>query len=269
MTLSIQKHNVLGVLVAEVDLTSAVRLTIDAARRRRPFGVSAVAVHGVMEAVQDPQLRYCINHLEMVVPDGQPVRWALNWLYDCDLEDRVFGPDLMFEVCRAAAVNDQSVFFYGSTARTLERMSRRISEAVPDLHVAGLQPSRFRSATTYERNQDLLRIVESGASIVFVGLGCPRQEIFTYENREELSMPVLAVGAAFDYHAGQLKRAPRWVGKAGMEWLYRLAQEPSRLAGRYLKLNPQFVARLAGQRMGFRRFTHEFDEPPPHPLRPS
>lgn len=248
------RGNVLGVNVTGVDLATAVELVMDAARGRHPLGVSALAVHGVMTAVKDPTLQSRLNQLEMVLPDGQPVRWALNWLHGIELSDRVAGPDLMREVCKAASADGLGVFLYGSTDETLERLQSNLERAVLGLVVSGAKASRFRPATESERDSDLETIRKSGASIVFVGLGCPRQEIWAYENRLDLSMPVLAVGAAFDYHAGLLRRAPRWMGSAGLEWAYRLYQEPRRLAGRYLKLNPAFLALLALQKFGVNRF---------------
>lgn len=269
MILEPPNGNVLGVAVAGVDLDTAVATVIDAARDRRPLGVTAVAVHGVMEAVQDPRFQYQLNDLEMVVADGQPVRWALAWLHGIRLPDRVAGPDLMQAVCQLAAPEGLGIFLYGSTERTLEALQIGLDRDIPDLVVSGTQTSRFRPASESEREADLAKIRGSGASIVFVGLGCPRQEVWTYENRLQLSMPVIAVGAAFDYHAGLLRRSPRWMGKVGLEWVHRLAQEPHRLAGRYLRLNPAFVASLVLQKLGLRRYSYERASPPTDLSRPS
>jgi N-acetylglucosaminyldiphosphoundecaprenol N-acetyl-beta-D-mannosaminyltransferase len=261
--------NVLGVNVAAIEFDRTVAEVMDAARSRRPLGVSALAVHGVMTAVKDPTFQFRLNDLEMVVPDGQPVRWALNWLYDFGLHDRVSGTDLMYDVCEQAAAEGIGVFLFGSTPATVGQLQRRLSQSIPGLHVTGVQPSRFRPATPEERLQDVETIRASGASIVMVGLGCPRQEIWTFENRHELSMPVLAVGAAFDFHAGVLKRAPKWMRRAGLEWVYRLYREPRRLAGRYLRLNPAFVAAIIAQKAGLRAYAAEFGTPPPFAIRPS
>jgi len=266
---ALPRGNVLGVNVTAVDLGAAVGLVMDAARNRRAMGVSALAVHGVMSAVESPELQYQLNQLEMVLPDGQPVRWALNWLHGIKLPDRVPGPDLMWEVCKAAASEGLGIFLYGSATETLQRIRANLERGMPGLTVAGVQASRFRRATEQERISDFETIRESGASVVFVGLGCPRQEIWTYENRLDLSLPVLAVGAAFDYHAGLLKRSPRWMGKAGLEWLYRLYQEPRRLAGRYLMLNPLFLGALLRQKLGFGSFSTGRGVPPDELTRPS
>lgn len=262
------RHSVLGVLVDAVDLEAATERVMEAARQGRPFGVSALAVHGVMSAADDPELQHRLNDLEMVVADGQPVRWALNWLYRADLPERVYGPALTLSVAERAAREGLPVYLYGSTGETLERLELSLRRRWPDLRVAGRQPSRFRSATEEEREEDILRIRESGARIVLVGLGCPRQEVWAFENRKDLSMPVLAVGAAFDYHAGKLRRPPAWMQRAGLEWVHRLLQEPGRLWRRYLLLNPRYLALLALQAAGLRSIGPERAVPPATMLRP-
>lgn len=266
---SLPVGNVLGVNVAAIEFDRAVTQVMDAARSRRPLGVSALAVHGVMTAVNDPTIQFRLNDLEMVVPDGQPVRWALNWLHGFELADRVSGTDLMYEVCRQAAAEGLGVFFFGSTPSTLAELERCLPQSIPGLRIAGFQPSRFRPATQDEREKDLEAIRRSGASFVMVGLGCPRQEIWAFENRRELSMPVLAVGAAFDFHARVLKRAPDWMGKAGLEWAYRLYKEPRRLAGRYLRTNPAFMLSILSQKSGRVRYSTGSGLQPAEPARPS
>jgi N-acetylglucosaminyldiphosphoundecaprenol N-acetyl-beta-D-mannosaminyltransferase len=241
------KRNVLGVLVDECDYEAAVALIVAAAQRRRPFGVTALAVHGVMTGVDDPEQRHRLNSLELVTADGQPVRWALNLLYGSRLRDRVYGPRLTLEVCAAASEHRLPVYFYGSRSETLDRLVPRLLGHLPMLQVAGAEPSSFGRTTVAGKQEIIDRIRRSGARITFVGLGCPRQEVFTYEFRDALSMPVLAVGAAFDFHAGVVKEAGPTIQRLGLEWLYRVIQEPRRLAGRYARTNPRFLFRLAAQ----------------------
>lgn len=262
------RFNVLGTLVNAIELDQAAEQVILAARERRPLGLSALAVHGVICGVDDPTLQFRLNQLELVVPDGQPVRWALKWLYGAELAERVYGPDLMTRVCERAAQQGLSVYLYGSTPHTLAELTRRMGERFPKLRIAGAKPSRFRPADEAERLSDLREISQSGANLVFVGLGCPRQEIWAYENRLDLSMPVLAVGAAFDYQAGTLRRPPAWMQQSGLEWVARLVQEPRRLWRRYLLLNPRFLFLLALQLAGLRRFQVERARPPGGMLRP-
>lgn len=235
------KKSVLGVLVDVVDYEAAATRIIDAAVARRPMAVSALAVHGVMTGVLDKKHRYRLNHFDLVAPDGQPVRWALNLVHGASLPDRVYGPDLMLTVCREAARRGLSIYLYGSRPQVLEALSHNLRARFADLEIAGSQPSRFRRTTVEEKSIIIEGIRASGAALVFVGLGCPRQETWAYEYREPLSMPTLAVGAAFDFHAGVLAQAPPRMQRWGLEWLYRLIHEPTRLWKRYLLLNPLYV----------------------------
>ena len=248
------RRSVLGVSVSAVDREAVVRRVIDAAKSRTPLGVSALAVHGLMLAYSDPELLLRINRLAIVAPDGQPVRWALNLLYRVGLRERVYGPDLTLDVCEHARDVGVSVFLFGSTHDVLQRLESNLKRRFRGLKLAGSQASRFRPATEEEVLADRQSIVDSGADIVLVGLGCPRQEVWVYENVEELSMPALAVGAAFDYHSGVLAEPPAWMQRVGLQWLYRLAQEPRRLWRRYVLLNPVYLILVALQATRLRRF---------------
>lgn len=241
------KQNILGVWVNAVDYEAAVSKIIMAAKQRRGFGVSALAVHGVMTGALDEIHRYRLNHLDLVLPDGQPVRWALNWLYQAGLPDRVCGPNIMLLVCERAAEEGLPIYLYGSRPAVLEALIENLCTRFPKLIIAGTQPSRFRQVSAEEKKQIVEDIHNSGAAITFVGLGCPRQEVWVYEYSKDLSMPALAVGAAFDFHAGKLAKAPEFLGKAGLEWFFRLMHEPRRLWRRYVFLNPLFVYLLTLQ----------------------
>jgi exopolysaccharide biosynthesis WecB/TagA/CpsF family protein len=225
-----------------------------------PYGVSALAVHGVMEGVQDPALRHRLNDLELVTADGQAVRWAVNLLHGTELPDRCYGPTLMLHVCEAAAEAGLPIFLYGSRPEVLDALAANLCARFPGLEVAGTAPSVFGRVEPTELDAIADRIRASGARLAFAGLGCPRQEVFAYEMRGRLGMPVLAVGAAFDYHAGLLKEPPMWVQRSGFQWLWRVAAEPRRLFMRYLSTNPAFVARVVRQRMG--RVTDPASAPP-------
>lgn len=245
------KHSVLGVMIDAVDYEYAVDQVVTAASERRPLALTALAVHGVMTGVDDPEHEARLNSFDLAVPDGQPVRWALNSLYGTELSDRVYGPDLTGYVLAELARQDLPVFLYGSTPETLKLLADVLPEAFPRLRIAGMQPSGFRTAPATEAAAIAEDIRASGARCVLVGLGCPRQEVFAHALREQLDLPVLAVGAAFDYHAGQLRRPPPWMQRHGLEWLWRLGLEPARLWRRYLILNPRYAARLVGQRAGW------------------
>jgi N-acetylglucosaminyldiphosphoundecaprenol N-acetyl-beta-D-mannosaminyltransferase len=255
------KKNILGVLIAAVDYARAQEAILTAAHDRRPLSVSALAVHGLMTGALDPQQRYRLNQFDLLVPDGQPVRWALNWLYGVGLRDRVYGPNLTLRVCERAAAEQLPVFFYGSTPEILNSFTEKLIARFPGLIVAGAEPSKFRRLSPIEKKEIADKIRSSGAAITFVGLGCPRQEVFVYEFSDLLDMPVLAVGAAFPFIAGLIPQAPKRMQDAGLEWLFRLWSEPARLWRRYLLLNPTFLFLLLLQRLGISAFATEGQQP--------
>lgn len=239
--------NVLGVLVGAVDYEYCVGEIVASAKAGRRCTVSALAVHGVMTGALDKVHRHRLNRLDLVTPDGQPVRWALNLLHQTGLRERVSGPNLTPLVCEAAAREGLAVYFYGSTETVLTLLCGKLRLRFPGLTVAGTQPSRFRTLTAQEQLSAAERIRASGAKILFVGLGCPRQEVFAYEMGRLLEMPILAVGAAFDYHAGLLSETPQILQRLGLQWLHRLVQEPRRLWRRYLVTNAQFIVLFFAQ----------------------
>jgi N-acetylglucosaminyldiphosphoundecaprenol N-acetyl-beta-D-mannosaminyltransferase len=241
------KQNILGVMIDAVDYDAACERIISAAHDGRPCAVSALAVHGVMTGALDAVHRHRLNRLDLVVPDGQPVRWAMKWLHGVRLPERVYGPELTLRVCERAAAEGVGVYLYGSTQDVLDRFAKNLKARYPDLIIAGSQPSRFRQINADEQAEIAATIRASGAGIVLVGLGCPRQETWVFENRGLLSMPLMAVGAAFDFHAGTVPQAPAWLQSRGLEWLYRFVQEPKRLWKRYVYLNPLYLSLIAMQ----------------------
>jgi exopolysaccharide biosynthesis WecB/TagA/CpsF family protein len=185
----------------------------------------------------------------MLTPDGQPVRWGLNLLHEIGLTDRVYGPTLMLRICEAAAADDQPIYLYGSRPAVLERLVKRLPEAVPGLKIAGFHSPPFRPLTPAEDAADIQAIKASGARILFVGLGCPRQEAWAFTHRDQLAVPIVCVGAAFDFHAGTLRQAPAWMQAHGLEWLFRLVMEPRRLWRRYTKHIPIYLFLLTREYM--------------------
>ncbi len=261
------KHKLLGVGIDAVDYIAAVERVITAAKEHQPLAVSALAVHGVMTGVLDRTHRYRLNNLDLVVPDGQPVRWALNWLHRTGLQDRVYGPKLMLEVCRAAAATRLPIYLFGGTSELLRALTAQLSSEFPTLEIAGVKPSAFRQLTAEERDLAAAEIRASGARITFIGLGCPRQEVFAFEMRNLLGMPLLAVGAAFNFHAGLLSQAPALLQRHGLEWAYRLLSEPRRLWKRYLLLNPLYLSLVGLQQLGLWDAKTDFGQPPREELR--
>lgn len=242
-----QRANLLGVRVSVTDYAEVTRAVLAAARAGRPLTVSAAAVHAIALGHLDPDFGAALNQLDVVAPDGQPVRWSLALTGQGRLRDRVYGPALMLRVCEAAAAARLPVFLFGSTEATLEQLTRKLGARLPTLRIAGAQASRFRDASLDEQRQDAAAIGQSGARVVFVGLGCPRQEWWMFHQRARLPLPMLGVGAAFELLAGTRPTAPEALQAAGLEWAFRLLQEPRRLWRRYLTLNPLFLARVAQQ----------------------
>lgn len=241
------KLDVLGVGITPTTYEAAIELILDAADCGRRSVVACQAVHAVVTAACDAQLRRRVNSFELVTPDGQPVRWALNWLYGARLTERVYGPELMWRVCREAARRGVPVYLYGGSPQVLEKLHTRLMRAFPELCLAGSESPPFRPLSDEEDRQAVERINASGARLVFIGLGCPKQDHFAFEHRDRLAAVQLCVGAAFDFHAGTKPMAPSWMQRHGLEWLFRLCCEPRRLARRYLVTNTLFVVKLAGQ----------------------
>ncbi len=248
------KYSVLGVNISAVDYASTVQAVITAAEQGGPCSVGALAVHGVMTGVLDAVQKRRLNGLDLIVPDGQPVRWALRLLYGINLPDRVYGPYLTLKVLEAAASRGLAVFFYGSKPEILKNFVANVQARYPGLLIAGALPSAFRRLTPEEKAWVVGEIKRSGARLVFAGLGCPRQETWAFEYRVLLNMPILAVGAAYDFHAGFLRQAPAEWQRLGLEWLFRLIQEPKRLWRRYLFLNPLYLLCLFLQCSHLKRF---------------
>ena len=252
--INLGKYSILGINVNAVDYDFAVSTITDAAKSKQPCSVSALAVHGVMTGFLDSTHARRLNGLDLVVPDGQPVRWALSWLHQQQLPDRVYGPNLTLKVAESLSKEGLSIYLYGSKKKTLEKFACNLQQLYPEFKIAGMEESKFRRLSESERLQLVDRVKASGANAVFLGLGCPRQETWAYEYRNQLNIPILAVGAAFDFHAGTLPQAPKSMQKAGLEWLFRLIQEPKRLWQRYAVLNPLYVWHIFEQYLGLRKF---------------
>lgn len=248
-TATTTKRDLLGIRVDATTYDDVVERVFDAARTATGLSVSATAVHGVMEGVHDPAHAARLNAFDVLTPDGQPVRWALNWLHGTKLRERVYGPELMLRCCERAAREGFPIYLYGSTREVLKPLAANLEARYPGLKVAGSAESRFATIGVGGQEEIASQIRASGAKLVFVGLGCPRQEIFTWAMRDQVSLPLLAVGAAFDFHAGLATEAPAWMQRAGLQWLHRFVRSPRRLWRRYLLLNPEYVWRVWRQKL--------------------
>jgi exopolysaccharide biosynthesis WecB/TagA/CpsF family protein len=222
------------------------------ASRRESRYVCLCNAHSVVTARREPAFARAIGAADLVVADGAPVAWRLRTL-GFPGQPRLSGPDLMRKCCERAASEGIAIFLYGGTAATLRRLSARLAAEFPNLVVAGCYAPPYRELTAAEDEHVTHAIRDSGAQLVFVGLGCPRQETWMAAHRGSIDAVMLGVGAAFDFYAGTIRRAPRWMQHAGLEWLHRLCSEPRRLWRRYLVTNALFIAYLAGEVVTGRR----------------
>ena len=206
-------------------------------------------VHVLMEAWDSPVFRFHINNADLVTPDGMPLVWMMRLKGQRD-QQRVYGPTLMLNVLEAAAREKISVGFYGGKCEVLDALVQRIKERFEGLDVAYVYSPPFSAMSPQEDADAVEQINRSGARILFVGLGCPKQEIWMAEHRGRVRAVMLGVGAAFDFHAGVKPQAPAWMQDLGLEWLFRLCTEPRRLWKRYLYHNPRFVLLAAADLLG-------------------
>jgi N-acetylglucosaminyldiphosphoundecaprenol N-acetyl-beta-D-mannosaminyltransferase len=246
--------NVLGVGISAINLQQAVDVIEGWIQSGARHYVNVCTVHTVMECRRAPDLRAIVNNGGLATPDGMPLVWLNHWHGHRSVE-RVYGPDLMLRVCERSQYTGHRHFFYGGAPGVAELLAARLKERFRDLVIAGYHSPPFRPAGAAEEPAVLEMINASRADVVWVGLGTPKQDYWIAQHRPALTAPVLvAIGAAFDFHAGLLPQAPGWMQRRGLEWLYRLMQEPRRLAYRYLVYNPLFIVGTALQLSGLRRY---------------
>lgn len=207
---------------------------------RRSCYIVAANVHVVMTAYWDARYQRVLDQAALLTPDGMPLVMGLR-LLGVPEQGRVYGPDLMLAWCQRAAQLDLPIYLYGGTDAMLDRMASYLKSQFPELPIAGTYAPPFRPQTTAEAAADADRINQSEARVVFVGLGCPKQEQWMYRQQGQVNAVMIGVGAAFSFFSGEVSQAPRWMMGLGLEWLYRLGQEPRRLWKRYLINNPTFV----------------------------
>ena len=238
---------VVGVPLALTDYEGTMDWMDAVVAAREKATLAAAAVHLVMVAREDPKTAEAVAATSLVVPDGQPLVWALRALgHDAS---RVYGPDLMAKYCERSARTGTRMYLYGGRNQgALVELALRLRRRFPGLRIVGGYSPPYRPLTADERDWVARDIERSGADVVWVGTGQPKQEIWMHEMRDQLSAPLLVgVGAAFDFHAGLVPQAPLWMQRTSLEWAFRLAQEPRRLWRRYARYNPRFVAHFARQ----------------------
>lgn len=249
-----RKYNLLGIGVSATTYNEARDIVILEAKRKKSACMSHLAVHGLTEGTRDMQYRAILNGFDIVAPDGQPVRLALNLLYNTSLPDSCRGSELMVQLCGRAATEGIGVYLYGSVRNVVDALRDNLINRYPGLNIVGCEPSVFRPLSEPEDDALVQRINNSGAGIVFLGLGCPLQEKFAYEHRDNIKAVQICVGAAFDFLSGNKKMAPSWMQRNALEWFFRLLQEPRRLWKRYLVTNTLFLSNLFLQFSGLKKF---------------
>ena len=249
-----ERYGVLGVWIDAVDPGRAGDVVEGWIARGERGYVCVCNVHVVMEARRDEALRAIVNEAALAVPDGMPLVWV-GRLRGRGGVRRVYGPDLTLLLCEGAARRGYRCFFYGGAPGVAEQLAEELSRRYPGLRVVGAEAPPFRALTPAEDEEAVRRINAAAPDVVFVGLGCPKQERWMGAHRGRLRAAALVgVGAAFDFHTGRVRQAPRWMMRAGLEWLFRLGQEPRRLWRRYLVYNPLFVFHLTLELLGLRRY---------------
>lgn len=247
--MTVQLRETVTVLRATIDAVSwdaaLKRITGWAANRESRY-VCICNAHSVVTTSQDASFGQAVAQADMATPDGAPVAWMIRKLGFKD-QQRINGPDLMWKYCVQTEQRNESIYLYGGTPETLVILQQRLALAFPGLSVAGAYSPPFRALTAEEDAAAVDSINASGAGTVWVSLGCPKQELWMASHRGRINAVMIGVGAAFDYHAGTIQRAPLWMQHAGLEWLHRLASEPRRLWKRYLVTNTLFVLGAARQ----------------------
>ena len=248
------RANVLGVGVHALDLSMAADIVCAAAKRGHRGYVCVTSVHGVMEAQRDPMFRGILSRAFLVTPDGMPTVWVGHFQGHAQMS-RVFGPDLMMEICARSANNGIRQFFYGGKPGVADELAQNLRLMFSNISIAGSLTPPFRDLTASEHAALQRQMAAACPDIVWVGLSTPKQERFMAANIDRLSCKIMiGVGAAFDIHTGHLKDAPAWIKSAGLQWAHRLCQEPRRLWKRYLVNNLTFLTAVIQQLIGMRRY---------------
>ncbi|GAC1436504.1 MAG: WecB/TagA/CpsF family glycosyltransferase [Terriglobales bacterium] len=248
-------YHVLGIRMDAVQIPQVIaKMEAWIAQRDTCRFIAVTNVHVLMEARHEPSFRRVLDSADLCVPDGMPLVW-IGRSHGFPLEHRVYGPDLLLDFCRATETKHYRHFFYGGQPGVPEKLAARLKDKFPSLEIAGTYSPPFRALTPQEDTQIIESINQAAPDVLWVGLGCPKQEHWMFQHRDRLRVPVqVGVGQAFDLHAGRLKQAPSWMRNHGFEWLFRLASEPRRLWRRYLLYNSEFVFNELLELLGVTRF---------------
>lgn len=251
---SVSRVNILGVGIHAVNLDDVVDRIERFVAERGTHYVCVSNVFSIMMSQRDTEFRRITNEADLAVPDGMPLAWLVGW-HGHDQRDRVYGPDLMLACCERSIETGTSHFFYGGARGVPQLLAQKLTERFPGLKVAGCYSPPFRPLTPAEDAEVVRMINDSGADVVWVGLGAPKQERWMAQHAGRIKAPVMVgVGAAFPFHTGTVKQAPKWMQKSGLEWLFRLCVEPRRLWRRYLLNNPLFILLTLCQLTGLKKY---------------
>jgi len=252
-----ERVNVLGIGISAITMSQALAIIEEWIVQRERHYVCVTGVHGVMESQRDENLRRIHNTAGLVTPDGMPLVW-FSHLRGSRHVERVYGPDLMLALTERSIEKGYRHFLYGGRVGVPERLAQNLTQWFPGLNIAGTYSPPFHTLTGEEELRTVQTINVSNADIVWVGLGTPKQEYWMKEHLGKVAVPVMiGVGAAFDFHSGLKKQAPRWIQRSGFEWLYRFMTEPRRLGKRYLVNNPLFLWLILLQTLGIKRYSLE------------
>ena len=246
LTSKLDYRNILDTRIDATSYNDACDRIQNWANKNTSCYIVAANVHVVMSGYWQPQYQQVVNGAALVTPDGMPLVWSMR-LLGVKEQSRVYGPDLMLAWCDRAAKLGMPIYLYGGTETMLVKLQQNLEQQFPGLKIAGSYSPPFRPLTPEEEQADLDRIHKSGAKVVFVALGCPKQEYWMARQETKLQAVAIGVGAAFSFHSGEVSQAPRWMMRLGLEWLYRLVTEPKRLWRRYLVNNPAFLVLFALQ----------------------
>lgn len=243
----ISTTSILGVRVSAITYADALREIGQWIIEKKRRYVCVAATHLVMECQKDERLCRGVNRAGLVTPDGMPLVWLLR-LYSHKKIERVYGPTLMLKTCRLAEKNGYKIFLLGGSFGQSRQLRQKLKKKFPALRIVGSRDTPVRPIPEKDNQAIVKEMNQSNAQVAFIGTGCPTQELWMLENRKRLAAPVLiGVGAAFDFLSGRVSQAPAWMQNTGLEWLFRLTQEPRRFWRRYTLLNAQFVWKITGQ----------------------
>lgn len=243
----ITTQEVIGFSITALAFEAQIELMLKWASKRLSKIVCVANVHMLMEGRTNPAMDFVLNNADLVTPDGMPLVWAMQLLRG-SRQDRVAGMDILLSLCQQSAAYNTSIFFLGSEPKILQGMRERLHQEFPDLCIAGMEPLPFRPLTREDNDAIVHQINSSGAGIVLVSLGCPKQELWMAQHKDKIHAVMIGLGGAFPVYAGVHRWAPLWVRQSGLEWLFRLLQEPRRLWKRYGRTIPPFIY-LASQQV--------------------